>query len=418
MHRNMSCYAIRHRQFGYYYFLFLLPFGYTIHKIHQYPFGTQIINALLVSLIIATLFHHSQRIRSVNAKPILLHLLVVLLSFAYGFTNAGPFLADRFDHAFRISLVKDYFYMPLLYWLTLAFIQEKDHESRRKRIVFFILSVVVLVDWRFWNSARWVSHTHFNYASRSGAFGSLGANHLAAFVVEYTAIAISMFLHYKNKKGKVFFLLVTLAAIYPIFYSYSRAGYVAIVIVLLWNFLFKKKLFFGVIIAFILAGGVAVSYLPQSVVERVTMTQTENGEIENSAAVRLIIWEQGKELFFKSPLIGIGYQVVPSYINVHGLRNLHNYIFQMLVETGIIGFSVFVYLLYSAFKTGWRLFVLSSDSFDKGLGLGFCGCIIGSVVCNFFGDRWSFLEMQGYWWVFWAVCDSQLISLREISPKV
>ena len=401
------------RQCGYYNILFLLPFGYTIHKIHQYPLGTQIINVLMASLFIATLIHHTKKIRAISATPILLHLLVVLLTFAYGFANTGPFLAGHFDNAFRISLVKDYLYMPLLYWVTLAFVQEKDFATRRRMIVYFILSVVVLVDWRFWNSARWVSHTHFSYASRSGAFGSLGANHLAAFVVEYTAIAISMFLHYRNKRGKLFFLLVILAGIYPIFYSYSRAGYMAIVVVLLWNFLFKKKLFFGVIIATVIVGGAAVNYLPQSVVERVSMTQTENGEIESSANTRLLIWEQGKELFFKSPLIGIGYQVIPSYINVHGLRNLHNYMLQMLVETGIIGFSIFLYLLYSAFQSGWRLFVRSDDSFDKGLGLGFCGCVIGSVVCNLFGDRWSFMEMQGYWWVFWAVCDAQLELLNQ-----
>jgi len=396
------------RQIGYYYFLFLLPFAYTVQKIHQYPLGTQVLNALLASLVIATFIYHTKKVRSVNSTPILLHVAVVLISFLYGFVNEGPFMTEEFGHFFRISLVKTYLYMPIMYWVTLAFLQEKEGERRRKTIVYFILFVVVLVDWRFWNSAHWRSHAHFNYGVRDVAFGSLGANHLSAFVVEYTAVAISLFLHYRNNKAKAFFFIVIAAAVYPIFYTYSRAGYVAIVMVLLWNGLFKKKVFFIALVGLVLAGGAVMHYLPQSVIERVTMTKTETGEIESSAESRIIIWEQGKELFLGSPIYGIGYQMVPTYINVHGLRNMHNYLFQMLVETGIIGFSIFIYLLYSAFRSGWRLFVQSTGSFDKGLGLGFCGCVLASVICNFFGDRWSFIEMQSYWWVLWAVCDSRI----------
>ena len=404
------------RQVGFYYLLFLLPFAYTIHKVHKYPLGTQVLNVLFASLVIATFAHQTKKVRSVSSTPILLHVAVVLLSFLYGFVNEGPLMTGEFGHFFRISLVKEYLYMPLFYWITLAFLQEKDLERRRKIITFFILFVVVLVDWRFWNSAHWRSHFHFNYGVRDVAFGSLGANHLAAFVVEYTAVAISLLLHYKNTKAKAFCSIVIAAGIYPIFYTYSRAGYVAIVMVLLWNLVFKKKIFFLVLIASVVLGGAAIQYLPQSVIERVTMTKTESGEIESSAESRIIIWEQGKELFLSSPLIGIGYQMVPTYINVDGLRNMHNYIFQMLVETGIIGFSFFVYLLYSAFQSGWRLFTRAPDSFDRGLGLGFCGCVLASIICNFFGDRWSFIEMQSYWWVFWAVCDSKLLFLSESNP--
>ena len=98
--------------------------------------------------------------------------------------------------------------------------------------------------------------------------------------------------------------------------------------------------------------------------------------------------------------------MVPSHVNLYGLRNLHNYILQVLVETGIMGFSIFIYLLRSIFKSGWRLYKDSSDSFYKGLGLGLCGCILASIIANLFGDRWSFIQMQGFLWVFWAVCDS------------
>ncbi len=135
------------------------------------------------------------------------------------------------------------------------------------------------------------------------------------------------------------------------------------------------------------------------------MTKTEEGEMESSANKRLILWDKGWEVFGKSPVFGIGYQMVPSYIRVDGLSNMHNYFMQVTVELGIIGFLIFLYLFYSAFKSGWLLYRLSDDNYFKGLGLGFCGCVLASFICNIFGDRWSFISMQGYWWVIWALVD-------------
>ena len=45
----------------------------------------------------------------------------------------------------------------------------------------------------------------------------------------------------------------------------------------------------------------------------------------------------------------------------------------------------------------------TKDNFFKGLGLGFSACVLAVMVSNFFGDRWSFLQLGSYFWVFLAL---------------
>ncbi len=393
---------------GHYFLVFILPFTYVLEKAHKYPFGNQILDVIFISLILSIFIHNKSTKKTPNIVPILLHCSIVVISFVLGLFYEGPYFKDVYSHMARAEVLKNYLLMPVLYWITFRIFSARD-DKEIKKMTFFILFILLIVDWRFWNSFRWMSvGAHFSYAERLGAFGYLGANHLAAFVAEYVAIAVSLFLFYPSWRLRLFLAVVICASTYVVLFTYSRAAYLALAIVIPFFLLFKRKLLLPVILVALISGGAMITFLPSSVVERVAMTKTEDGEIESSAASRLELWRQGQELFVKNPILGIGYHMVPSYINVHGLRNLHNYIFQVLVETGIVGFSFFIYLLYTAFRSGWKLFKLSSDFFYRGLGLGFCGCIIVSFICNLFGDRWSFIQMQGYWWVFWAICDSKI----------
>ena len=399
------------RLVGFYFLLFFHPFTYSLNKVHQYPFGNQVLDVVFIVLTLATFLYYKGRVYSPNLKPIILHIGVILFSLGFGFLIDHPLDFGPFGgHFFRLQIAKDYLTMPLLYWLTLTILQEKEFEKHTVFTVLFILFVVVVVDWRFWNSAKWHSHEHFSYGARDLAFGSLGANHLAAFVVEYTAVAISILLFESSKKIRLFMSAVILSSLYPIFFTYSRAGYIAALAVVVWNFLFKKKVLIITLIISIFVGGAVIRFVPQSVIERITMTETEEGEVESSAASRLVLWETGIELFKQHPITGIGYQMVPGFVEMNGLRNLHNYILQMLVETGMFGFGIFCYLFYSAFKSGWTLYQKAGNDFSRGLGMGFCGCVMAAIICNFFGDRWSFPQMQVYWWVLWAVCDSLNLS--------
>jgi putative inorganic carbon (HCO3(-)) transporter len=72
---------------------------------------------------------------------------------------------------------------------------------------------------------------------------------------------------------------------------------------------------------------------------------------------------------------------------------------KVLVEMGIAGFILFLWLLARILGQGFRLFRRAQDPFFKSLGLGVVGWLVCAVVANLFGDRWTFLQVNGYMWV-------------------
>jgi O-antigen ligase len=86
-----------------------------------------------------------------------------------------------------------------------------------------------------------------------------------------------------------------------------------------------------------------------------------------------------------------------------------------MVETGIIGLIIVIFMFQQMFALAYRLFKRAEDPLYKGLGLGlfvaFCSC----VVANCFGDRWTYLEITGPLWVLVGTA-ARAIGLIESEP--
>jgi hypothetical protein len=76
-----------------------------------------------------------------------------------------------------------------------------------------------------------------------------------------------------------------------------------------------------------------------------------------------------------------------------------------------------------ALFSGFRLFLKGATLFDRGLGLGFTGCVLAAMATNLFGDRWSYFEIGAYFWLIWAVVDRSYTAAvaaaaeKRLSPK-
>jgi O-antigen ligase len=66
-----------------------------------------------------------------------------------------------------------------------------------------------------------------------------------------------------------------------------------------------------------------------------------------------------------------------------------------MVETGVIGLMMVLFLLGQLFVLPFRLFRKANDPLYRGLGLGLFVAMCSSVVANCFGDRWTYLEING-----------------------
>jgi O-antigen ligase len=86
----------------------------------------------------------------------------------------------------------------------------------------------------------------------------------------------------------------------------------------------------------------------------------------------------------------------------------HNYFVKVLVETGVVGMCLFLWLLFRMLGDSYQLLRHARDPFFASLGLGAIGWVMCSIVANSFGDRWTFLQVNGYMWVIIGmVCHAQ-----------
>jgi O-antigen ligase len=82
---------------------------------------------------------------------------------------------------------------------------------------------------------------------------------------------------------------------------------------------------------------------------------------ESSFDARIIIWQEAWEVFKANPILGIGPGTFGNYFPPHpewGVTQPHNIFLAFLLQTGILGFVGFVWLLAWFFRTGIRNYEL------------------------------------------------------------
>jgi O-antigen ligase len=386
------------------FFLFpLLPFTSELEKIAPFALGKEFPNIFMLILLIGWFFRRNADKNSVEEKTDLnVPVFCLILSSLIGFING------MFTKGFTIDYLvtwKDYMYLPLIWFLTAQLIRDK------KTLKYFTVALMlgyVGINYMYFSDLRWMNLTHFSEKSREGTMGVfvyLGANHYAAFATHFFFIVVGLFLFIKSKLVRIALLLIMSLALYNILYSYSRGAYLAMLAGILVLGVVKEKKILLIIVVFLLFWK---SFVPPSVVERVEMTRSDNGQLEVSAAERLILWQRALNMFKASPLYGQGFGT----FEFSGYKDTHNYYLLMLAEQGIIGLITFVYLLLSAMRMGWKLYRQSNDTYFKAMGLGFTLCIVSVLVTNLFGNRWGYLNLGTYLWAFMGIVTRAMIINR------
>jgi hypothetical protein len=333
---------------------------------------------------------------SIGSAPQLLPILLLMSVCFVGFLHGTSFLGDGFSDertVERLADIKNYLIMPVLYIIAYYGLRER----KWKYALFFLLFLTILAaDLKFKMNFQWYQSSRYTHDVRGGGtFGFLKSNVWGAFHAIYTLMFLGLFLIDRHRWRRIAYGMLILGGVYSMLYSYG--------LLLVWKLV-----------------------LPSSVVDRIEMTFMESGDVVSTVAVgetylytagRKEIWDQGIEMFWSSPLIGTGME---TFGKVTG-KDAHNQYLKMLTETGVLGLLIYLVLYLQALRSGWRLYRDSEEELLKAFGFGFVCAVIGSMVANIFGDRWSYLQIGGIYWVSWALIDqenSRLKMLREAeAPK-
>jgi len=383
-------------QLGVYVLAFMLPLQTVRYRLHDMFLGAQFVDLLLLGVVLGLAIKRQKII----PKTPLTKFLLLLCVFYYFSLWEGSFFIDVPPPIWitdpRFSDWKNYVEMFIIALIVASAIREEKHV----RTLLLVMSLSVLILNRNYISLlSGLDLTHFTYESREeGLLGYAGVNGLGAFEAMVFSVLLAAYAYARQMWLKVAIGILAATSVYCLLFSFSRGGYVAALVGLVTvGFLKNRK--FLVIAAVIFLAWQAL--LPTSVQERIRMTTETDGAgpLDSSAGERLVLWEDAMNLFMRNPITGTGFETYRYMYRIERFRDTHNYFVKVLAETGIVGITLFLILLWKLIRLGLSLFVRGQTPLWSGLGLGFVALMFSLMVANCFGDRWTYQQVDGYLWI-------------------
>lgn len=377
---------------GLYFCLPFLPYRTMRDKFADLPLGTNAVTILLLCVLIGAF------IKGKRPPPSRLYLIWFLFGlYTYLSMWIGSAMGNEptpiWTSDLNFTMWKDYMLLPLLFLAGSLVIEDR---KQIRTVILLTAASVFLVD----RSALLESLSHswvvFDENKRTSGPIAYGPNQLAAFLAQFGMFFWAFARILKRKKVKLILYGLVAFTMITMMYAYSRAAYVAVLVSIFVLALVRDRKLLIVLGVFLVTWQAVV---PAAVNERMSMTHDQNGKLEESAQERVDLWTQARDMFLSSPVIGTGFSSFYFGDHAAGLRDTHNYFVKVLVETGVFGFLFFAAILAQMALASWRLFRRAQDPLYQSLGLGFLLATVSCIVANLFGDRWTYVEINGLLWV-------------------
>lgn len=399
-------------QIGVYVLIPLLPYEALREKLIDYPLGAHVIYLLLLSILLGLVLKGQLPIpRTPLNRALLIFAAFLYLSLWQGAVylhSDYPLLPS--DP--RFSVWKDYMAMPLVFVATMGAIRTRQQVQL---VLLMVCLSILVVDRSALMNVLSHNFSHFDEGKRDGGpLGYAGSNGLAAFEAQCSCFLLGFAAFETRRLRKLAIYGLVALTLYCLLYSFSRGGYIALLAGLLVIGILKNRKMVLVVAALLLTWQFIV---PLAVQERINMTMNDDQRLEESAQQRVQLWTDARELISSNPVVGTGYVTYMYMGRVEGLKDTHNIYVKVLVETGIVGMLVFLWLLSRLFATAWRLFRQSADGFSNGMALGLLSLLGCLLVANLFGDRWTYIEVNGIVWVLFAIAAQTFILNQAAQPE-
>lgn len=379
---------------GIFYLAPLIPLQTARYRLNDFPLGASVIGIVLLAVALG-IMRRKQPVFPKTPWTTLLGIYAVFtfVSLILGSLYLGaPFPLPGNE---RFANWMEYMMMPGLLLLVAA---AAPSRLQMKGIIIMMCLAVLALDRNFLSTVAGRDFSAFSYDLRdAGSMGYAGINGMAAFEAQFVTLLLALAAFEKSFWLKLaYYALAGLSAV-CLMYSLSRGGYVAVLAGWLFLGLVKKRWMLVALIVFIFTW---TTLVPNAVRERVTMTyDAQGGGLDHSAETRITLWEDAMQVFDANVIVGSGFNTYAFMHRVGNYQDTHNFFLKVLVETGIFGLILFLWLLGKTFKVGLDFSKHAKDPFYASLGLGLAAWIVAAFTANLFGDRWSFLQVCGYMWV-------------------
>lgn len=234
-------------------------------------------------------------------------------------------------------------------------------------------------------------------------------NILAEYLIMSIPTSAALFWNSKKITKKLIFLVTTLILTGTLFLTMSRGGWLGLAFgIFIFILLIEKRLF----LLLIPAGVASIFILPQSIINRI---MTIGSLADSSNAYRVKIWQITMNIIRDHWLVGVGFGYIPfkqtfeTYIRTMPIYHAHSTYLEFAAELGILGFLLFIGLIFVIVKYAIKTLKKSEDKYIKVI---IAGLLAGIAGLLFHGLVEHVLYMPRIIFTFWTVIGFILTAMK------
>jgi O-antigen ligase len=271
--------------------------------------------------------------------------------------------------------VLKYFEYFMVFFMAVNFINTR---KQAKTFLILLLVTCAIVGFYALSQLPLGGRVSTPFEGKEGEPGTLGG-----YLILLMSVSIGILLTSELKRVKLLLTGLILISFVALMATQSRATWMGLpVMYLCFLAMSKKRLMLLGVLAVIIVIGPFI--MPKSYVERYSGTfkreagykATVGGKslaLDSSATERVQSWQGTLKDFKNHPIFGYG---------INGYWFIDGQYFRTLVELGLVGMSIFIFMLYQIGKFLLAAYRISSDSLSKGLAMGlFAGFLALLVHC-------------------------------------
>ncbi len=250
------------------------------------------------------------------------------------------------------------------------------------------------------------------------AYSVLGnPNILSQYLLLILPIGI-MFLIYKKKiTHKILLAVITGAIFLCLLLTLSRASLIGVIVSFLTIGILKYS---SLLIILVPLGVIALMFLAPSIFERLL---TSFNTKDTSISSRVTLWNDVMQMIKDYMFTGVGFGVTAfsgiylfykhQYLTA---LHAHNFYLEVLAETGIIGFIVFMYFLFIFIVNLMKNYIIQKEKFNKYITLGTLAAFLGILMNGMAEYTWADFRVVTMFWIVVGI-GASLTSTRRFTVR-
>jgi hypothetical protein len=321
-------------------------------------------------------------------RPIIAYVAVNLIATLLGYLMGSVQTAAGYLYVLKYI---EYF---VVYFMVVNNLRDRDHARRLLTAALLTAAIVSVIGLTQIPSGERVSAP---FEGESGEPNTLGG-----YLLFMMAIAGGIALESTRLAVRARFVALLGLMAVPFAFTLSRASYVGVIpaFVALLAVTTRRRTLVAIMLIIVISFPLLLVVAPPSVVNRVLYTfEPEANQptvrlgkigLDPSTSARILSLQHALSGWLERPVLGWG---------VTGFGFMDAQYARVLVETGIVGFLVFVWLLWSVLKAARAASLRLPDPLDRGLVMGFIAGTVGLLAHGIGSNTFIVIRIMEPFWL-------------------